>query len=235
MSRTTTTSASVLLFLPNVVGYARVISALTSFVLMIAVPSRWLLAVFLYLSNFIGDLFDGLLARKLDQCSTFGSVLDMVTDRCGTLGLFFVLSVEYLPVDERLVFPFFRLGFLALCLLDVASHWVQTYSTLLIGQHHKSQVGNADRNFLVRWFYQYYWFFGYLCVGAEFTYVLLYVKRHLDDTSCPYVLRLGIDLFLAMCIPGCLAKQIVNTAQLLSACSAIASHDAAEINKKKGN
>jgi hypothetical protein len=46
-------------------------------------------------------------------------------------------------------------------------------SLALTGAHHKSLEGNKGKNFLVRWFYQYYWFFGYLCVGAELTYILL--------------------------------------------------------------
>ena len=185
----------------------------------------WLLGVALYLANFVGDLLDGWVARKLDQCSSFGGVLDMVTDRCSTLGLFLVLSVEYVDVDQQLFFPVWRLSFLLLALLDVASHWVQTYSALSVGQHHKSQQGNAQRNFLVRWFYAYYYFFGYLCVGAEFTYLLLYVRRHSVDVFSKN-LRLGLDVFLAVCIPGCLAKQVVNVAQLLSGCYAIADHDA---------
>lgn len=48
-----------------------------------------------YLASFILDLFDGMAARKFDQCSEFGGLLDMVTDRCSTLGLLFVLYGEY--------------------------------------------------------------------------------------------------------------------------------------------
>lgn len=52
---------------------------------------------------------DGLVARKLNQCSTFGGLLDMVTDRCSTMGLLFVLSCDYMPQDKELGFPFYRL------------------------------------------------------------------------------------------------------------------------------
>lgn len=116
---------------------------------MIAFPHQWLLAISLYLLNFIGDLFDGLVARKLNQCSSFGGILDMLTDRCSTAGLFMILSVEYIPVDEALAFPFFRIVFLLLVLLDVSSHWMQTYSVLATGHHHKSKEGNEGRNILV--------------------------------------------------------------------------------------
>lgn len=224
MKQRTVSATSVLLFIPNLIGYARVLAALASFVVMSAFPDFWAVGVGLYLASFVGDLFDGLLARKLDQCSTFGSVLDMLTDRCSTLGLFMILSVEYSGDDAELGFPLFRLLFLSLAILDVSSHWAQTYSALVIGEHHKSDEGNVGKNFLVRWFYKYLWFFGYLCVGAEFTYVMLFVRKHLE--------LLFLDLFLVVCVPGCIAKQFVNVAQLLSACGAIARRDAEQINKK---
>jgi phosphatidylglycerophosphate synthase len=40
-------------------------------------------------------MFDGMAARKYNQCSTFGGLIDMVTDRCSTAGLLCVLSREY--------------------------------------------------------------------------------------------------------------------------------------------
>ena len=46
---------------------------------------------------------DGLVARRLGQTSTFGGLLDMVTDRCSTLGLLFVLAIDYDDVHLKLV------------------------------------------------------------------------------------------------------------------------------------
>ncbi len=79
----------------------------------------------------------------------------MITDRCSTTGLLYVLAAEYTAMDEELPLPFFRLTFLALLLLDIASHWCQMYSSLSVGAHHKSEEGNAGKNFLVRWLYAY--------------------------------------------------------------------------------
>ena len=90
-----TTARDVLLYVPNLIGYGRVILTIVSFVLMIFHPSRWFLALWLYIASFVGDLFDGLAARKFDQCSTYGGLLDMVTDRCATAGLLFILAGEY--------------------------------------------------------------------------------------------------------------------------------------------
>jgi CDP-diacylglycerol--inositol 3-phosphatidyltransferase len=240
----TVTAAQVLTYLPNLIGYARIILVSVSFCLLIAGPKEWWdVAVLLYVSGFVGDLFDGYAARALKQTSNFGGVLDMVTDRCSTLGLLCVLGHEYASVDETTI-PIpagaFRLGFLALQILDVASHWCQMNATLSLGLHHKSEEGNADKNFLVRWFYRYYWFFGYLCCGAEFTYVLLLVRsRTLDSRGLLNLLSAKqtvwlVDCALMVTVPGCLAKQAVNVMQLSSACYAIASSDASAKSRQAG-
>ena len=226
-----TTANEVLLYVPNVIGYTRVLGAFSSFVLMVCRPDLWVLAITLYLGNFVGDLVDGWVARKLNQCSSFGGVLDMITDRCSTAGLLYVLSGELSEKDAALPVPFYRLSFLTLMLLDISSHWVQMHSTLAIGEHHKSVEGNRGKNFLVRWFYQYYWFFGYLCCGAEFTYMLLYVRQHLRPEASRKLHEVSLWLLLG-CLPGCLAKQAVNVAQLSSSCRAIAQYDATIANKK---
>jgi len=109
------------------------------------------------------------------------------------------------------------------------------YSTASLNIHHKSEEGNAKRFFLVRWYYNYYPFFGYCCVAAEFTYILLFMKFH--NGSSGTTKGFGIDLeqiivaFLKFCIPGCATKQIVNIFQLLAACHVVADHDAATKNK----
>jgi len=227
------TARDVLLYVPNLIGYARVSLTIASFIVMIVLPEEWLAAIGLYLASFVGDLVDGIAARKLQQTSSFGGVLDMVTDRCSTLGLLFILAGEYMTVDETLPLPVFRLCFLSLMILDIGSHWCQMYSSLSVGQHHKSAEGNADRHFLVRWFYGYYWFFGYLCVGAEFTYILLYARIHLAQGNGNLKLFQAMDSVLAVCVPGCIAKQMVNVMQLSSALYAIADHDAKMRNKGK--
>ena len=95
VNKTATTAGNVLLYIPNIIGYLRVILTLSSITLMICFPHHWVIAIVCYVSSFVGDLFDGMAARKFDQCSTFGGLLDMVTDRCSTAGLLCVLSREY--------------------------------------------------------------------------------------------------------------------------------------------
>jgi CDP-diacylglycerol--inositol 3-phosphatidyltransferase len=221
----------VLLFIPNLIGYSRVVFTLSSFVLMVGFPQYWCLAISLYVSSFIGDLFDGMAARKFNQCSTFGGLLDMVTDRCSTLGILYILGGNYAPQDTHLGFPFFRLSFLMLILLDISSHWCQMHSTMSLHEtHHKSQESNQGRNVIVRLYYQYYWFFGYLCVGAEFTYICLYMRQYVEADSLWGTCNTAL---LYACLPGCFLKQIVNVAQLGSACYAVASYDAQQRNQVK--
>lgn len=171
----------------------------------------------------------------------------MITDRCSTLGLLFVLGVDYSKQDINGI-PLFQSvcnfadvlslsrpglslthvqSFLFLVILDISSHWCQMYSTSFLGQHHKSEEGNVGRSFLVRWFYKYYYFFGYLCVGAELTYVILYALQFTEG----FWFHSTLQSMLLIALPACAMKQLVNIAQLQSACVALAQSDAAKKNQ----
>ena len=89
------TPRQILLYTPNLIGYARIIFTLASLSLMIIAPNHWVLAAVFYFISFVGDLYDGMAARKLNQTSSFGGLIDMVTDRCSTTGLLCVLIREY--------------------------------------------------------------------------------------------------------------------------------------------
>jgi len=231
MAKETTTPENVLLYIPNLIGYLRVVLTMTALALMICSPSHWQAAILCYVASFVGDLFDGMAARRFNQCSTFGGLLDMVTDRCSTAGLLCVLSREY---SEE---PLFVLLFTMLIILDISSHWCQMYSTISLKQHHKSADGNKGRFFLVRWYYLSYPFFGYCCVGAEFTYVALYILARVSNTASSgtsgyyETIRVCVEYFLMVSGPACAVKQVVNVSQLCSSCYAVAEHDAKEKNE----
>jgi phosphatidylglycerophosphate synthase len=61
MTTTTTantcTASHVLVYVPNLIGYGRVLCTLSSLFLMIAFSEFWILAIALYISSFVGDLF----------------------------------------------------------------------------------------------------------------------------------------------------------------------------------
>lgn len=73
-------------------GYLRVALFFYAFSVAFSAPSLCLLAYFL---SFVCDELDGRFARMLGQESTFGKVLDMVTDRTATLGLLALLCMLY--------------------------------------------------------------------------------------------------------------------------------------------
>lgn len=99
-------------------------------------------AVILYGVSCLLDAFDGWAARILDQCSQFGAVLDMVTDRCTTTFLFFSLAASI---------PQWKVGFQLLCALDWVSHYVHMRATAATGKSHKSV--EAEQSWILSLYY----------------------------------------------------------------------------------
>ncbi len=107
---------NVFLFVPNLIGYARVILAASSLFFMSYHPKA---CTALYGISCLLDAVDGQAARALGQTSKFGAVLDMVTDRCTTACLLSFLSSAY---------PKWALLFQFLIVLDFSSHYIHMYS-----------------------------------------------------------------------------------------------------------
>eukprot|EP00252_Welwitschia_mirabilis_P008711 TRINITY_DN20806_c0_g1_i1.p1 TRINITY_DN20806_c0_g1~~TRINITY_DN20806_c0_g1_i1.p1 ORF type:complete len:189 (+),score=13.34 TRINITY_DN20806_c0_g1_i1:278-844(+) len=64
-------------YVPNLIGYARILANILAFKVCFT-EKRFFTA--LYFISFVCDELDGRFARLLNQASTFGAVLDMVTD-----------------------------------------------------------------------------------------------------------------------------------------------------------
>lgn len=105
------TASDVLFFYPNIIGYMRFIFMVIAFY---TAMSNWQVSVTCYLLAFVGDVVDGYVARAFNQCSRFGGVLDMVTDRVSTCGLLVIVSHLY---------PAYTFAFNMLIVLDITSHW----------------------------------------------------------------------------------------------------------------
>lgn len=221
MATPAVTANDVLWYIPNLIGYVRVALMLASFFLA---KSNWIVASICYVTAFVGDLADGKAARAFNQSSNFGAVLDMVTDRVSTCGLLIILSQLY--PDNGIVF-------LMLVAIYISSHWFHVISTAKKG-HHKSRETLAGRNILMRLYYSVYAFFGYCCVGTEFTYILLYLlfPTHLGNVTLITLPQLPAftlyHLCYFVCAPACVMKQAINIAQLVSACHSLAEDDAIE-------
>ena len=120
-------------------GYARVALAAISLYYMRGNPK---VCTVLYGVSCLLDAFDGMFARRLDQCTKFGSVLDMVTDRCTTACLLCFLTAAY---------PNYALLFQGLITLDFSSHYIHMYSTLVTGSTSHKIVGSDVSRIL--WYY----------------------------------------------------------------------------------
>jgi len=73
-------STNVFLFVPNLIGYARVILMFVAFYFMTN-PAMYQITVACYLLSQLLDAVDGHAARLLGQCSKLGGMLDQLTDR----------------------------------------------------------------------------------------------------------------------------------------------------------
>ena len=204
------TYVDVYFFIPNLIGYSRVIlTAIGIYLLILAHRNntdQWKLGLVSYTTSFILDFFDGYFARMFNQSSNFGAVLDMVTDRVSTMLLLVVLCMYYPNRFEWFSF---------LAALDYSSHWVQMYAAK---GHHKTS--NADKNIIVRVFYGVYPFFGFCCVGTELFYVAMAAQRFEKNNEI-------LNFLIYPLFAACVSKNVVNVAQLMSGFEAVAKRDAA--------
>ena len=133
---------------------------------------NWVWTAFFYAISQGLDAVDGVVARYCNQATKFGQVLDMLTDRASTAALMCVFIKIY-PSDWYV--------FTILIVLDVVSHWYQTYAKLLEG---KTTHKGSD-NFLVNFYYS----FPVLlicCIGNEACFVTLYILHF--TYACVFVL-----------------------------------------------
>ena len=199
---TTRKRVTVFLFIPNIIGYIRIILTVLAF-------SRWKDHVrfnALYFTGFILDGADGLAARRFNQSSEFGAILDMLTDRCATAGLLSILSHLY---------PAYAYIFMFLVFLDGYSHWLQMASGLCAGAtSHKQATG---RSFLLRLYYSRA-ILTFVCFFTELFFLMLYTAYFTKEP----VVQIGqwtvsvVKVLAWFSFPTFLLKQIINLRQITS-------------------
>ncbi|MEL6787786.1 MAG: CDP-alcohol phosphatidyltransferase family protein [Cyanobacteria bacterium J06607_15] len=206
----------VFLFIPNLIGYARFIFYLASFVSHSL--GNWQLCIGLYAIAFILDEFDGRAARAYNQSSNFGAALDMVADRSATAGMCLILAQLY---------PSYLLFFILAIALDISSHYYLIYATGMLGQGSHKDASQWSSNRLLELYYGSKPFMDLLILGNEVFYILLYLNFYL----------IGIEfnlagwqtdiwqLLLMFCLPIYLLKQATNILQLQAAAQEIAQID----------
>uniref|UniRef100_A0A5B7AFY2 CDP-diacylglycerol--inositol 3-phosphatidyltransferase n=1 Tax=Davidia involucrata TaxID=16924 RepID=A0A5B7AFY2_DAVIN len=211
------TKLAVYLYIPNIIGYMRILMNIIAF--SICFSDKRLFSI-LYFISFVCDALDGWFARKLNQVSTFGAILDMVTDRISTASLLVILSQVYRP----------GLIFLSLLALDIASHWLQMYSTFLVGKASHKDVKDST-NWLFKAYYGNRIFMCYCCVACEVLYIILFLlaknqTENLTDVSLNAAKQsLLLSILLALLLFGWAIKQAVNVIQMKTAADACVLYD----------
>ncbi len=196
------------LYVPNLIGYARIALALMAFAVANRMPGA---CVALYGLSFVMDELDGRFARLLGQTSTLGAVLDMVTDRVATTGLASIVYARAISTVEGDTGVAVALGLFGLVALDIFSHWFHMYAILAtkgFGTSHKDT--SASQPWLLRMYYTKRIFMGFCCVCVEVLYLALYVLTFVPTNA----IARGI---VVASTPGFLLKNVANCVQLKDA------------------
>ncbi|KAG7492229.1 hypothetical protein MATL_G00011580 [Megalops atlanticus] len=206
---------NIFLFVPNLIGYARIILALLAFYLMPCCPIP---AVVCYLLNALLDAFDGHAARALNQGTKFGAMLDMLTDRCATMCLL---------VNLALLYPSYTFLFQLSMSLDIASHWLHLHSSMMKGASSHKTI-DLSGNPILRLYYTSRPVLFVMCMGNELFFSLLYVLHHLEE---PHV---SLQWLLGICGVVCILKSGISLLHLVTAARNMAAIDIAEREKERG-
>ncbi|XP_015769207.1 PREDICTED: CDP-diacylglycerol--inositol 3-phosphatidyltransferase-like [Acropora digitifera] len=211
---------NVFLFIPNLIGYARIVLAISSFYFM---PTDYVLTTITYLTSGLLDAFDGYAARYFNQSTMFGAMLDMLTDRCVTTALQVMLALFY---------PNYTFVFQILICLDISSHWIHVQSSLLKGGASHKKI-DLSGNFFLRIYYHSRIVLFLMCAGNELFFCMLYL---IHFTSGPLVSvgNISFGLWVAMAwltLPICIVKQVISVIQLIVACINTANLDESEREK----
>ncbi|KAF2247109.1 hypothetical protein BU26DRAFT_341926 [Trematosphaeria pertusa] len=169
---------NIFLFYPNLIGYSRVVLAVASLYYMPLHPRT---CSILYSISCLLDALDGLAARRFEQSTKFGAVLDMVTDRCTTACLLVFLASA---------FPRWSIIFQGLISLDLASHYMHMYATLSMGgagQSHKKV--EASRSWVLKMYYSNNKVLFTFCALNEVFFIALYLLSFSSPYLSPTLLK----------------------------------------------
>jgi len=219
-------NTSVYLYVPNLIGYARIALNLVAVHYAISDYQRCLAC---YGVSALLDAVDGYAARVLGQSSLFGAMLDMVTDRTATASLCVVLAHLY---------PRWIFSFCALVMLDIFSHWAHVYASALnLASTHKS-----SNNWIVRLYYHKPVLFC-VCAGNELFYMCLYLNAFiqgpvLGTLRAPFLAPDGapctlVEVAVLLFAPVFAFKQMTNVLQMFIAFGAINAYEQESAQRKR--
>lgn len=173
----------------------------------IADTQPYLFFLFYFLSQFL-DMFDGMAARAFNQSTKFGALLDMVTDRCSTVGLLFVIAQRY---------PKLTLACHFFVWLDIFSHWAHMLATLKAGSASHKIV--KDGPWLLRFYYAAHWFMVVLIFAAEGLPCMLYLLSFKEQI--PAICVQVVTYLAYVLAPLFFTKHFINVIQFFHAANSL--------------
>jgi len=213
-------NVNVFLFVPNIIGYVRIVLMIIAFYFMTN-ADHYLLTVTCYMLSQLLDAFDGHAARMLGQTSKLGAMLDQLTDRCSTLGLVMGLGILY---------PNWFFFFQCYAVLDIASHWLHLTASHYSGATSHKQI-DLSANPLLYYYYQNRSVLFSMCAGNEIFFAVLYLMRFsVGPTVAGYSL---FHTLLFLCTPIMTLKSVISMVQLIAAAKNIALVDKEEHSRTK--
>ena len=203
------------LYVPNLIGYARIIFMFLAF--YYAETNPYVFFICYSLSQTL-DMFDGMAARAFNQSTKFGAMLDMVTDRCSDIGLMVVLAQRY---------PEWTLYCHAFIWIDICSHWAHMLAQLQSGATSHKNVSSGP--WLLRFYYSCHNFMVLLIMGAEGFPLSLYLLSH-EEFVAPVILKAMHYMNYGLA-PLFFTKHFINIIQFVHAAEML-DHPQTESNKK---
>ncbi|TQS38371.1 hypothetical protein Golomagni_01124 [Golovinomyces magnicellulatus] len=169
---------NIFLFWPNIIGYMRIVLAFASLYYMPLHPRT---CSGLYSVSCLLDALDGYAARYFEESTRFGAVLDMVTDRCTTACLLVFLSSAW---------PRWALLFQGLISLDLASHYIHMYATLIMGGSETSHKSvERSRSWILNLYYTNKTVLFLFCALNETFFIALYLLSFSSPYLSPSLLQ----------------------------------------------
>lgn len=212
-----TESENIFLFVPNIIGFARVILALISFYFM---PTDYVMATWCYITSALLDAVDGHAARYFNQSTKFGAILDQLTDRVGTMCLMATLCIFY---------PAYAFWFQISMAVDIACHWIYLHTTVLQGKTSHKFIDMSE-NPIMRIYYTNRTVLFIMCAGNEAFYAALYL---LHFTNGPMLAGMGLfRLIAALSAPIAVIKAGISLLQGYVACINLSIIDVKERQEK---
>lgn len=186
-------------YVPNIIDYFRYFLVLQGMYYAF-VSEKWVYFIWYYYVAIAMDVIDGAFARIFDQCSRFGSCLDMVCDRASVSMMYVILGQVY-PQYNILLMGFF--------ILDYGSHFLQFTANAVTKNTSHKNMSDPNENWLVKMYYGNKPFFVLMACGADNGLVISFVNGRYTELHS----SLKWNLLVMITTTILVMKQIINVGQ----------------------